>query len=126
MKSLNEFFERSKLPLRIKELFLFRPAFDEIPFEHIEIVSEAERARHCDPFYILFRMEKDGLDYEYEQRYRNRDGEFELTLCRLQDFDVLPNHDQNLEDIEKAVTPFAKIIGLSIIEMIKGFSGGKK
>jgi len=119
MKLLNLFFEKGKIPLKITEMFLYRPVYHEPPFENLEPINEATRLVACDPVFIDFMVEHDKHRYEYQFRCRNDKGKFVLKLCWLKFCDIFPNEDpKKLErNMESNKTFLARAI-CSVLEFM--------
>ena len=60
-RKVNEEYEKSKIPLKMHYLELYRPTFKEPPFEQLEIVNNAKQLMVCnsdphDYYHELWRL----------------------------------------------------------------------
>ena len=116
---LNSVFERAKIPIKIKDLFLYRPVYHESPFEHFEPITEVSRLAFCDPVWMELEVEYDKHRYVYQLRCRNAKGRFKQKLCWLRMCDIFQGEDpKKLErDMKSNVNLVSRIL-LTLLELL--------
>jgi len=117
MKLLNMVFERAKIPVKITELFLYRPAYHEPPFENFEPINEAKRLISCDPLFIEITFNHDNRLYEYQLRCSNNRGSFLPGFYWLKKCDIYPNEDP--KNVEKGMEDNIKFISGMLLKTLE-------
>jgi hypothetical protein len=109
IKALNEIFTKLKIPMKVKELFLYRPVYHELPFEGFEPINETSRLTVCDPLCIEFNYEFDGYDFAYHLECGNTKGNFTLKEKWLRSSDIYPSDAKGDMVDEVQITKKSKI-----------------
>ncbi|MCJ7430013.1 hypothetical protein MUO83_02200 [Candidatus Bathyarchaeota archaeon] len=107
--ALNELFVKFKVPMKIKDLFLYRPVFHEVPFEDFEPINEANRLTSCDPLCIELDYECDGYIFSYHMECSNKKGIFRIKEKWLKHSDIFPRDTKGIEVNEKDITRKSRI-----------------
>lgn len=121
MNLLNLFFERAKIPVRITELFMYRPVIHEPPFENFEPINEATRLVSCDPLFIEIGLKHNDRWYEYQIRCRKEKSKFLPKIYWLKYCDLFPTEDPKKveKDMEGNIQLVAKFL-LKTLELMSG------
>jgi hypothetical protein len=109
---LNSNFKKAGFPIEIEKILFYRPTFHELPFEHIEVISDISRINICEALYVIFKMNYKGRGFEYEARFNNNNGELIYRDCFLKHFDIFPNEE--LDVIAKKMEEEARFVCLLI------------
>jgi hypothetical protein len=109
IKALNGFFVKFKIPMQIKDLFLYRPVYHEPPFEDFEPINEAKKLTACDPLCIEFDYEFEGYDFSYHLECRNKKGVFGIKEMWLKYSDIYPSDASDMKVDENEMTVKSKI-----------------
>jgi len=88
IKTINEIFAKFKIPMKVKDLFLYRPFYHEIPFENFEPINDATRLATCDPLCIEFDYEFNGYNFSYHLECTKTKGAFSLKEKWLKGSDI--------------------------------------
>lgn len=115
IEALNELFAKFKVPLKIKDLFLYRPVFHELPFEDFEPINEASRLTTCDPLCIDLDYELDCYNFSYHLECSNRRGIFKVKTKWLKFSDIYPIDKKGTEVDEKGMTRKSRIDAVSLV-----------
>lgn len=116
---LNEVFQKAKIPIEIKTLFLYRPVYHDPLFEHFEPIKEANRLAVCDPIFIEIEVDNGTRRYEFQLRYRNERRNFLPKFYWLKYCDIYPKEDPKTveEEINKNMEFIAKILS-KVLEIL--------
>jgi hypothetical protein len=109
MDTLNELFVKFKVPMKIKDIFLYRPTFHELPFEDFEPINDARRLAVCDPLCIEFDYEYSNYNFSYHIECTNSKGAFRVKTLMLKSADIYPKDTQKMGLKEKEITRKSQI-----------------
>ena len=109
IKALNELFAKFKIPMKIEELFLYRPVFHEAPFEDFEPINDVSRLSVCDPLCIEFDYEFNSYNFSYHMECINIKGTFRIKEMWLKGSDIYPKDAKGINVDEKAITKKSRI-----------------
>ena len=115
IKILNTVFEKGKIPLKINDMFLYRPVYHEPPFENFEPISEAKRLVMCDPIWCEFEIEHNNRRYVYQIRCRNKKGEFSKKHFWLKTCDYYEGEDP--KKLERDMKSHADLISKFLLQI---------
>lgn len=119
IKLLNTIFKRGKIPIKVNDLFLFRPVYHEPPFEDFEPINDPRRLPFCNPLWIDFEIEHDNHRYVYQLRCKNDKGKFIRKHCWLKTCDIFLGDDpKKLEKDMKSNVNLAARILLDILQFL--------
>lgn len=107
--TLNEVFTKFKIPMKIKDLFLYRLVFHEVPFEDFEPINEAKRLTACNSLCIEFDYELEGYNFSYHLECTNANGTFVLKEQMLKGSDIYPSDTKDNIVDEKEITKKSRI-----------------
>jgi len=116
---LNGYFEKSKFPMKIDNIFFYRPTYFESYHENYEVLNEVERLYECDHVYVLLEFHHEDLFYEYELRYKNSGNRLENTMCILKYWELMS--EEELEEAERRMTPLTMLLATSMIPSLLHF-----
>lgn len=108
INTLNTFFKELKLPIQIKKMFFFRPAYFETYHEHFEPIEKVERLFECNPVYLNVEAIIDNRESEYDIKYKNENKRLSLNKCLLKYCDY--EEHEEIEEIKNYLTSFMKPI----------------
>jgi hypothetical protein len=120
---LNEEFSKSKIPIKINQLILFRPVFHEPPFENLEVLNDPQRCVTCNVVHMVINMTYSEHSFEVELRYKNNNGKFENEWCQLMACDVFSKDDMKV--LQDFLSEMAKLTGLLVLSNIHDMSEKK-
>lgn len=119
IKVLNAVFQKAKIPLKITDMFLYRPVYHEPPFENFEPINEAKRLAVCNPIWVEFDLESNDRRYMYQLRCKNNKGAFSLGHLRLKSCDYYEGEDpKKLERDMKSDADLVTRLLLQIFELL--------
>ena len=122
---LNGEFEKSKIPIKINELVIFRPVVHELPFEHIEVINEAKRALECSNYNIVITLNFGTMYLECSLRYKNINSKLQLADTQLQYADIMPADATDLAKFQKEALKFVELLGMLIASQIESIAKEK-
>ncbi|RLI99416.1 MAG: hypothetical protein DRP08_07185 [Candidatus Aenigmatarchaeota archaeon] len=99
MKRCNEIFKGSEIPIKISQIYIYRPAFFDPAFDKIEPIHDVRRLLSCDTFCIDFIVNHEGRDVECEAKYAVEYDNVLISGIQLKYCDYFPN--ENPEDVVK-------------------------
>ena len=117
IKILNTLFQKAKIPLRINNMFLYRPVYHESPFENFEPINEKKRLAVCDPIWCEFEVEHDSRRYLYQIRCRNKRGKFSVGHLWLKSCDYCEGEDA--EKLESAMKTHVNLISKCLLQLFE-------
>jgi hypothetical protein len=115
IKTLNELFTKFKIPMKIKDLFLYRPVFHQVPFEDCEVITETGKLAVCNSLCIEFDYEYNGYNFSYHIECKNVKGAFHRKEMWLKGSDIYPVDRQKENLNEREITKKSKIGMFSIL-----------
>lgn len=108
-KALDEIFTKVKIPMKVREIFLYRPVYHELPFEDFEPINDAARLVVCDPLCIEFDYEFNGYNFSYHLECANSKGDFSLKEKWLKNSDIYASDAKDNKVNETQITEKSKI-----------------
>lgn len=115
-KLINGNFQKSKIPLKINYLVIFRPVFHESPFENLEIINSPDRLLSCNSVHMQINMSHGDYGFEVELRYISKGDGFTNDWCQMMFCDIFPNEDPKV--IQEKLSEIAKLTGMIILSSL--------
>jgi hypothetical protein len=115
IKTLNDLFAKFKVPLKIKDLFLYRPVMHELPFEDFEPIHEAKRLITCNPLCVELDYEFNNYNFSYHLECVNEKGTFAIKEQWLKNSDIYPVDTKDMTVDEKEITKKSGIAEFSSV-----------